>query len=294
MAKRGQMARKHSTTRKRAVARVSTVVDLDKEIANLKRELTEALRQQTASAEVLSVIGSSSGDLSQVFDAMLDKAMHLCEAAFGELTTYDGKNFRTAATRGLPEAYAAYRLHDPPGYGPGTAPARLLAGEPIVHIVDLMDSDAYRAGEPNRRALVDLGGARSLLTVPLLRGRQIVGSVMIFRQESRLFSEKQIALLEHFAAQAVIGIENARLLKELHQRTDDLSQSLQQQTATAEVLKVISICRWCSIRLPSRLSSSVRRIMCGYSVVKATSTDGLRAMAIPRTTTNRSRDTCAP
>ena len=129
------MAQAFDVTRKRAVARVSTVVDLNKEIANLQRELTEALRQQTATAEVLSVIGSSSGDLSQVFDAMLDKAMHLCEAAFGELTTYDGKNFRTAATRGLPEAYAAYRLHDPRAMGREQPPARLLDSEPIVSIL---------------------------------------------------------------------------------------------------------------------------------------------------------------
>ena len=216
-------------------------VRLFDEVQARTRDLAESLEQQTATAEVLSVISSSSGDLSQVFDAMLDKAMRLCGAQFGVLNTYDGNTtFRTAATRGLPPAYDAYRLHNSLDYGPGTAPARLLGGEPTVHIVDLMDSDAYRAGEPNRRALVELGGARTLLAVPLLKDQRVVGCVMIFRQESRRFSDKQIALLEHFAAQAVIGIENARLLMELHQRTDDLSESLQQQTATADVLKVIS------------------------------------------------------
>src|SRR3974390_111948 len=130
------------------------------------RELHEALAQQTATAEVLQVISTTSGDLTLVFDTMLEKAMHLCGAEFGVLGTYDGKTFRTAAARGLPDKYAAHRARSTGDYGPGTAPFRHLQGEPLVHIVDLMDSEAYRAGEPNRRALVDLGGARCLLCVP--------------------------------------------------------------------------------------------------------------------------------
>src|SRR4051794_2926343 len=173
------------------------IAELRRQLAECSAECDEALQRETATAEVLQVINSSPGDLAPVFDAMLDKAMHLCGAAFGQLGIYENERFRTAAQRGVPAAYVEFRKRNQPDYGPGTVPARIHAGERIVHVLDLKEEDAYRAGEPNRRALVDLGGARTLIAVPLRNDDRLLGAITAYRQEVRPFSDKQIALLEN-------------------------------------------------------------------------------------------------
>jgi GAF domain-containing protein/nitrogen-specific signal transduction histidine kinase len=198
------------------------------------QELTEALEQQTATSEVLSVISSSPGQLDAVFDTILDHLLRLCQADMGQIYRRDGDHLRLAAVRGALPAYEAFlRARGLFRPAPHAAPAIVMDRKSPLMIDDVRDTEAYRRGEPGAVAAVELGAARSALMVPMLREDEAIGVVFIYRRELRPFTQKQLDLLANYAKQAVIAIENARLLTELR-------ESLDRQTATADVLRVIS------------------------------------------------------
>ncbi|MFZ3247561.1 MAG: GAF domain-containing protein, partial [Pseudolabrys sp.] len=213
---------------------------LEKKVEVRTQALTEALEQQTATSEVLKVISSSRGELQPVFETMLANAVRICQANYGVLFRFEDGAAHAIAMFGVPPAFADFWESGPKRFGPGTAFARVAETKQTVHVIDVKEEPAYIEGEPVLVAAVSLGGFRTLVNVPMLKENELIGTIAIYRQEVRAFTEKQIELVTNFAAQAVIAIENTRLLHELQARTGELAQSVGELRALGEVSQAVN------------------------------------------------------
>jgi len=242
--------------------------DLEQKVEDRTHELSKALEQQTATSEVLRVISSSPGELDPVFQTMLENALRICEASFGNLFLHEASDsFRMVAMHGEPSStYSEWWQREPVialGDNPRNPLAQISASRGVIQLPDLKLEQAYKDGNPRMLALVESAGARTLLGVPMLKENELVGAIIIYRKEVRSFTDKQIALVTNFASQAVIAIENVRLLSELRARTDELAQSVGELRALGEVSQTVNS----TLELETVLNSIVTK------AVQLTSTD---------------------